>query len=158
MVYILLECSNRENGQHSLKKMLLWLETVKLCKNPSPPTLVQIIDSPSYGVYNASDTNVYHIEPDQLLYGDVVVNVDSMKLAIVKNYSPQYLHLKFKVMSTKWHLWYVVFLLQFDYSQMSCIWAPLQSSIDVVLPPQSYTNLPLQFRCDKLGVFDKLVA
>ena len=39
-----------------------------------------------------------HTEPDKLLYGDVVVNVDAIREAIVKNYSPQHVHLKFKVM------------------------------------------------------------
>lgn len=95
------------------------------------------------------------LEPDQLSYGDVVVNVDAMRVAIVKNYSPQHVHLKFMVRIYLASATISLFLLQFEYSQISCIWSPLQSHIDIILPPQGYTNLPLLFRDSKLGVFEK---
>ena len=41
---------------------------------------------------------------------------------------------------------------------MSCVWMPLQSEVNIVLPSQTSTEMPLLFNDSKLGVFDKSVV
>ena len=41
---------------------------------------------------------------------------------------------------------------------MSCVWVPLQSEVNIILPPQTYTDMPLLFNDNKLGMFDKSVV
>ena len=37
-------------------------------------------------------------EPDKLQYGDVILNVDAVRVVVVKNHCPKHVHVKFKVM------------------------------------------------------------
>ena len=37
------------------------------------------------------------LEPDKLQFGDVILNVDAVRVIVVKNHSPKHVHVKFKV-------------------------------------------------------------
>lgn len=40
---------------------------------------------------------IVYLEPDKLQFGDVILNVDAVRVTVVKNHSPKHVHVKFKV-------------------------------------------------------------
>ena len=58
----------------------------------------QLTTIPCITTYSLYDhISFYLLEPDKLQFGDVILNVDAVRMVVIKNYSPKHIHLKFKV-------------------------------------------------------------